>query len=298
VERRHLGSTRWLVTFVVLALAAVATALWPLLEVGSGGPDGESAAQAPSSARTQARPLQTVRPTRLDVDTGGAALTLIGADAPSDALAAERAATQVTVVAGGARVESAAPGDDRLRAVPTGAPGPWTLALATGTPWDVMIGADAERLELDVASLALQALQVRAPRGAVEGSLPLNGRVELELGPARSTLDVGRGSDLDARITLGPGALLLRVGPAVRGRLELVPGSGPATLIVDATVTVALTLPPGEPPPLALEGTWWRHRAGEQVTWVRSPSAMAPDQAELTVVLVAATRAPLAITYR
>ena len=296
MRRRRHGSARWLVAFVLLALAALAVSAWSLVD--DPGPRASPAQPLPAEpTATEPRAIEPAAaasplappPTRLQIDSGGFALTL--ANVAADARLLE-------VVHGGARIEGTVQSGERLRVLPTGAPGPWTLALARGAPWSIEVGAGVERLRLDLAELALHELRVGAPAGGAEGTLPRSGRTDLTLGAGRSTLQFTRGSDIDARLALGSGALVIQVDPASRGRLELLPGPGPATLIVDAAVTVALALPPGEPPPLALEGTWWRHRGDDGVTWVRAPVATLPDQAELTVMLPAAGSAPLAVTYR
>ena len=286
---RRLGTVRWLGAFTLLTLAALAALAWSLVEERSSAALGAQAPRAktthPDSSAAPPEPLAT----RLYVDTGGAALTLASAGAD---------ARLVEVVQGGARWQGSALPGDQVRLLPTGEPGPWTLALAPGEPWDIHVGAGAERVRFDLADLPLRALRVDAPSGAVEGTLPRTGRTELALGALRSSLWLKRGSSVDARLTLGAGALVLRIDPDARGRLELVPDAGPATLIVDAGVSVALELPPGEPPPLALEGTWWRYPRDGGITWVRAPVATPPDQAELTLTLGAPGRAPIAVTYR
>ncbi len=293
MEARRAGTVRWLGAFTLLTLAALATLAWSLLEERSTAPLGAETAPAgaprPATAAAPGEQGREPLATRLYVDTGGAGLTL--AAAASDARPLE-------VVQGGARWQGSALPGDQVRLVPTGEPGPWTLALAAGEAWSIHVGAGAERVRFDLAELSLRALRLDAPSGAVEGALPRTGRTELALGAQRSSLWLKRGSSVDARFTLGSGALLLRVDPDARGRLELVPDAGPATVIVDAGVSVALELPPGEPPPLALEGTWWRYHRDDGITWVRAPVATPPDQADLTLALVASGRAPLAVTYR
>lgn len=290
---RRTGTIRWLGAFTLLTLAALATLAWSLFEERSSAPlvAATPPADTPRSdtgavpAERSPEPLAT----QLYVDTGGAALTLARAGAD---------ARLVEVVQGGARwQESTLPGD-QLRLLPTGEPGPWTLALAPDEPWSIHVGAGAEQVRFDLADLPLRTLRVDAPSGALEGTLPGAGRMELALGALRSSLWLKPGSSVDARLTLGSGALVLRVDADAHGRLELLPDAGPTTVIVDAGVSVALELPPGEPPPLALEGTWWRYHRDGGITWVRAPVATTPDQAELTLALVATSHAPLAVTYR
>lgn len=290
---RRLGTVRWLGAFTLLTLAALAALAWSLVEERSSAPLGAQAPRAetprPDSSAAPAEHSPGPLTTRLYVDTGGAALTLAGAGAE---------ARLVEVVHGGARLEGSTRAGEPLRVLPTGEPGPWTLALAHGEPWSIEVAAGAEQLRFDLADLPLRGLRLDPPTGTIEGTLPRTGRTELALGAGRSSLRLRSGSAVDARLTLGSGALVLRVDPDAHGRLELVPNAGPATVIVDAGVTVALELPPGEPPPLALEGTWWRYQRDGGITWVRAPVATAPDQAELTLALVASARAPLAVTYR
>lgn len=288
MSARRLGTVRWLGAFTLLTLAALATLVWSLIEERRSAPVGAEVPR-PGIAAAPAEHGPEPLIARLSVDTGGAALTLVaaGVEVPS-----------VEVVQGGARLEGSSQPGAQVHVLPTGEPGPWTLALARGEPWSVHVGAGAAQVRLDLADLPLRELRVGAPTGGVEGTLPRTGRTELALGPGRSSLWLKRNTTVDARVTLGSGALVLRVDPGAHGRLELAADAGPTTVIVDAGVSVALELPSGEPPPLALEGTWWRYRRDGHVTWVRAPVATAPEQVELTVALLGPAHAPLAVTYR
>jgi hypothetical protein len=303
MERGRGGSARSAVAFVVLALSALATLVWSLRAHTGGTLLASTAPQAgPGSIRDAGAQLDDARrpasehgaapgPTQLFVDSGGAALTLT---------AGSEDAPRLSIVQGGARVDETGPGGP-LRVLPTGEEGPWTLALARGAPWSLEVAGGAERLELELAGLELGSLRVEAPAGAFEGTLPRSGRCEVFLGVGRSVLRLSEGSDADLRLTLGFGPLVLSAEAGARGRVELVPGFGPATLIVDAGVKVALELPPGEPPPLALQGTWWRHESrgpAGAVTWARGPAAASPEAADLRLVVTAPLKAPLAVTYR
>ncbi len=305
MERRR-GTARAAVAFVLLTLSGLATLSWSLLDQTGGallarlspasdaGPGAGFEARPGTSDRggdASAAPAHALAQpaTRLFVDTGGAALTLLPAPA---------GAPPLQVVQGGARLEGEGESGALLRLLPTEEPGPWTLVLARDAPWSLEIGGGLEQLRLELSELELSSLRLEAPAGSLEATLPRAGRSEIALGPGRSLLRLAGGSDADVRLTLGPGPLVLRAEPGARGSVELVPGLGPATLIVDAGVKVALELPPGEAPPLALEGTWWRHDAGGAVTWVRGPAASSPEAAELKLVVLAPARAPLAVTYR
>ena len=302
--RRH-GHPGWAVAFVLVTLAALAAwygssaSLYGVLGSAVGiAPEADPASEPRAAASTDAAagPAEaaltlpgTAAPTLLLVTTGGAALTLAGAadDAPP-----------VTVASGGAQLEGRFQVDDELRLVATGEPGPWAVALRRREAWQVEVEAGAAQVWLELADVDLRSLRVGAPLDGVRGSLPRSGRSEVRLGGGRSSLVLPRDSAVDARLVLGTGPALVQVDPGAHGRLELLPGAGPATLVVDATITVALALPPGDTPPLALEGTWWRHVTDEGVIWVRAPEAAGPEHAELTLALLGTSPAPLAVTYR
>lgn len=269
----------------VLGTAVVAPGTEPAREPGADGTTGQATRPADTATVSPAASAAT----RLLVATDGAALTLAGAadDAPP-----------LAVTTGGAQVEGRFEEDAELRLVATGEPGPWTVALRTREAWAVDVDAGAAQVRLDLAEVRLRSLRVGAPLDGVSGTLPRSGRSEVRLGGGRSNLVLARDSAVDARLVLGSGPALVQVGPGSHGRLELLAGAGPATLVVDATITVALTLPRGDAPPLALEGTWWRHVHDEGITWVRAPVAAGPEAAELTLALLAPGPAPLAVTYR
>ena len=302
---RSQGHPGWTVAFVLVTLASLTASYWS--NAWLGGVPGDRVSLAPEAGPTsEPHTAATTDPetgrdetavtvpatavaTHLVVATEGAALTLARAadDAPP-----------VTVATGGARLEGRVQEDAALRLVATGEPGPWTVALRDREAWQVEVEAGAAQVRLELAEAELRSLHVGAPLDGVRGSLPRSGRSEVRLGGGRSSLVLARDSAVDTRLVLGAGPALVQVDPGAHGRLELLPGAGPATLVVDATITVALALPPGDTPPLALEGTWWRHVTDEGVIWVRAPEAAGPEHAELTLALLGTSPAPLAVTYR
>ena len=310
MNRRGTATLRWVTAFVLLALAALASLGWTLLErpvtpaalleslrealdtrsAGAGAQEDaqEGAQEGAQEAAAPASALPSEASQKLQLSSGGAPLTLAGS---------LRQDLRLDIVEGGAELLWRGAGEADAHVVPTGEPGPWVIRFGGAEPWAVYIDEGAERLTLDLADAWLEELLVRPPLQSSEGTLPRSGRTVIELGDGRSSLLWPRDSRVDARLTLGDGPLVLRFDPGARGRLEMMPGSGPSTLIVDATVTVALELP-ADPPPLALEGTWWLHENDRGAAWVRSPRPATPLDAELTLTLVEAGGAPLAITYR
>lgn len=272
---------RWLLVFVLLALGGVSVlvvALWPTRP---------GTATAPASATATVTPRASA--TLLDVAPQvGARLTLaVGGDT-----------IDVADVDGASLLRRGAGTGDAfdVRLDPAAAAG--TVLLSPARRWHVDLGGEYAHLRLALDALTLDGLRVARPVHAAEGALPSAGRSQLVLGAGRSTLLAPVAADLDLHLSLGAGPLLLRIEPEAVGDVVLVAGSGPATLIVDAAGSVALTLPSGEAPPLALEGTWWRHRDGDSVTWVRSPVAAEPSRADVRVTVASHLGAPLAITYR
>jgi len=286
------GTARWLSAFVVLAAAAVFSVVWTLRDErtaapASGAPqtgvDG-SAAPAGAAAEGVAR-LPIMRLYVTPPATGGVTLAAASADEAT------------LTIDGPARLEAGRPDGDAYRVHPDGPAGPLTVALPRSAAWIIDVDPGAESLRLSLDQLVVDTLRLGAPQGSVVGTLPRGGHLDVALGSARADLRVGSGSRLDADLTLGAGALLLQIDPGVSGRVVFRAGSGPATVVVDAALIVALHLPISAPP-LALEGTWWRHRVDGGVTWVRSPLPAAPDDADLRLSVRHHVGAPLAVTYR
>jgi hypothetical protein len=286
------GTARWLSAFVLLAAAAVISVVWTLRDdraaVPATGPSaagvGDTAAPGGGAAEREAR-LPLVRLYVTPPSNGGVTLASASTDDAS------------VSIDGPARLEAGRPDGDAYRVHPDGPAGPLTVALSRAAAWIIDVDPGAESLRLSLDQLVVDTLRLGAPQGTVEGTLPRGGHLDVALGSARADLRVRSGSRLDADLTLGAGALLLQVDPGVSGRVVLRAGSGPATVVVDAALTVALHLPINAPP-LALEGTWWRHRDEGGVTWVRSPRPAVPDDADLRLSVRHHVGAPLAVTYR
>lgn len=281
---RH-GTARWLAAFLLLALAAVVTAFWAIREERSprteaAPPAGAAAAAAHAGGGAPHARLHVTPPV-------SGRVTL--APLPSDGVA--------VTVEGPARLEERAGDADAFHVAPEGVAGAITIALSRAAAWRIDLDPDAETVRLALDELSVDTLRAGAPTGALEGTLPRAGHVELATGGGRTSLHAKSGSRLDTDLALGSGAFVLHVDPGVTGSVSLVAGAGPATLIVDAAVTVALRLL-SPAPPLALEGTWWRHVDDDGVTWVRAPVPSAPADAELALVVRSHLGAPLAVTYR
>ena len=286
------GSVRWSSAFVVLAAAAVLSVLWtlrdepavsPLPGAAPAGVDADAAGAGTAAARDDRLPLARLYVT--PPSAGNVTLAAAGTDAAT------------LTIDGPARLEAGRPDGDAYRVHPDGPAGPLTVALPRSAAWIIDVDPGAESLRLELGHLVIDTLRLGAPLGGVEGTLPRGGHLDVALGSARATLRVGSGSRLDADLTLGAGALLLQVEPGVSGRVVLRAGRGPTTMVADAALIVALHLPTSAPP-LALEGTWWRHRVGDGVIWVRSPRPAGPDDADLSVSVRYHVGAPLAVTYR
>lgn len=272
---------RWLLAFVLLSLAGVGAwvwALWPTHPAeGADGPAAMAAAVAAvPTTRLSVAPLAGARVT---VAAGPAGLGGVEVD-------------------GAALLRRARSNDEAYELSLDPGAASATVLLPSSRLWLLDLGGGFAHLRLALEALEVDTLRVPEGVTSVEGTLPATGRGELVLGAGRSALLVPRGADLELRLRLAAGPLLLRVEPETHGELVLTAGSGPATLVVDASVNVALVLPSGDAPPLALEGSWWRHRVGDAVTWVRSPVPLGPADAELRVTLTSHAGAPLAITYR
>ena len=280
------GTARWLSAFVVLAAAAVLSVLWTLS-------DERPAAPAAGASQVGVDPGAAGRDDRLPL----ARVYVTPPSAGGVTLARARDDAAVLTVDGPVRLEAGRPDGDAYRVHPDGPAGPSTVALSSSAAWIVDVDPGAESVHLALGELAVDTLRIGAPLGTVAGTLPRSGPRDVALGSARATLRVGSGSRLDADLTLGTGALLLQVDPGVSGRVVLRAGSGPTTVVVDAALTVALHLPINAPP-LALEGTWWRHRVEGGVAWVRSPLPAAPDDADLSLSVRHHAGAPIAVTYR
>lgn len=280
------GTARWLGAFVLLAVAAVVTAVWPIRDVRS--TDAASTEPAPATATDAARTDQVRPPARLHLAPPSSGRVTL-APLPSDSVA--------VAIEGPARLRAPERDGDGFRVEPEGAAGPLTVALSRAAAWRIDVAPAAETLRFALDELTVDVLRAGAPLGGLEGTLPRSGHVELATGNGRASVHAKSGSRLDADLTLGSGALVLHVDPGVTGRVTLRAGAGPATVIADAAVTVALRLP-SRAPPLALEGTWWRHVDDDGVTWVRSPVPASPADATLALLVRSHLGAPLAITYR
>ncbi len=282
---RH-GTARWLGAFVLLALAAVVTVIWTIREERS---PATAVAEPVPAVSADALRVEALRPlARLHL-TPPASGRVTLAPLPSDGIA--------VTVEGPARLTAPARDGEVFRVEPEGLAGPLTVALSRAATWRIELAPDAETLRFALDELAVDTLRAGAPLGGLEGTLPRSGRVELATGSGRASLHAKSGSHLDSAFSLGSGALVLHVDPGVTGSVTLAAGAGPATLIADAAVTVALQVP-SPAPPLALEGTWWRHVDADLVTWVRSPVPATPADAELALIVSSHLGAPLAITYR
>ncbi|TVR90950.1 MAG: hypothetical protein EA416_10470 [Trueperaceae bacterium] len=284
------GTARWLSAFVVLAAAAVLSVLWTLRGERAAAPLPGAAGVDADAARSGAA---TEREDRLPL----ARLYVTPPSAGSVTLAAADAGAALLSLDGPARLDAGQPDGDAYRILPDGPAGPLTVALSRSAAWIIDVDPGAESVRLSLGQFAVDTLRLGAPLGSVAGTLPRSGHLDVALGSARASLHVGSGSRLDADLTLGTGALLLQIDPGVSGRVVLRAGSGPATVIVDAASIVALHLPINAPP-LALEGTWWRHRVPSGVIWVRSPLPALPDDADVTLSVRHHVGAPLAVTYR
>jgi len=277
----RLTSRRWLLAFVVLAVAGVAllvVATRGASDAAQHGPGNTSpgvAGAAPASAWLRVTPAP------------GSQLTLAGG-----------AAALLDTDAGAIATHTRSSGSERFEVrVEAGTP-TTTLALSRDARWFIELGAGADRLRLDLERLDVHTLRVDGVRGGLDAVLPALARTELTLGEGRATVLFQRGSTLDGHLRLGRGATLLRVEPESVGSLHLDAGAGPTTIVVDATLVVALTLDAQAPPPLALEGTWWRQRDGATVTWLRAPTPAPLETAEVRITLASHAGAPLAVTYR
>lgn len=280
------ATRRWLVAFLALACAGVGVLAWTLWSPSS-APQGTAApGTAPTAPALPERPSGASASLRV-APLAGAQLTVSAASEPGTTSVSGAALLRPDTTTPDSYVLDLDPGDPVA-----------SLQLDPERRWLLDLGGGFARLALDVATLPLAALRLEQSVHSLEGSLPAAGRSQLAFGAGRSTLLAVRGSTLDARFVLGAGPLLLRVEPEVRGDLILVGGAGPTTIVVDAGTSVALRHASGESPALALEGTWWRHRSDDTVTWVRSPLAAQPSDAELLVTLSGRFNAPLAITYR
>jgi len=286
------ATARWLSAFVVLAAAAVLSVVWTL--------SGERAAAPVPAAAPAAVDVDAARPGAAPNDEARLPLArLYVTPPPAGGVTLGAAGTDAAIVdvTGPARLEAGRPDGAAYRVHPDGPAGPLTIALSRAAAWIVDVDPGAESVRLSLDQLAVDTLRIGAPLGTVEGTLPRSGHLDVALGSARANLRVGSGSRLDADLTLGTGALLLQIDPGVSGRVVLRAGGGPATVIADAALTVALHLPISAPP-LALEGTWWRHRVDGGIAWVRSPLPAGPDDADVSLFVRHHVGAPLAVTYR